>query len=143
LAFYGNQGGDGASQNDDLDRQSNENAYNNRPMTSDNMAGTMADGFRGRRPANNLDKANSQASLESDPPGNAEYQMGVVDIDDASASRKDKGDKKKKKKKDKDKKREKSEPAPGMRRNDSNPAMADDQNSYERDELDNAYDKNS
>ena len=112
-------------------------------MTSDNMAVTHADGFRGRKPAVNLDKANSQNSLESDPPGNAEYQMGTVDIDDASVSKKEKGDKKKKKKKDKDKKREKSEPAPGMRRNDSAGAMPEDQNSYERDEMDNAYDKNS
>lgn len=38
-------------------------------MTSDNMAGTMAHGFRGRNPAN-FDKANSQASLESTSPRN-------------------------------------------------------------------------
>jgi len=36
-------------------------------MTSDNMAGTMGEGFRGRKPGN-MDKANSQASLESTSP---------------------------------------------------------------------------
>lgn len=35
-----------------------QNEYGNRPMTSDNMAGTVGQGFRGRNPAN-LDKANS------------------------------------------------------------------------------------
>jgi len=113
-----------------LDRQSNENAYDNRPMTSDNMAGTMTGpgGFRGRKPANNMDKASSQASLESGgSPRAASFQMAVVDQDDNSSlekGRKEKGDKKKKKKKDKDKKRDKSEPAE-MRRNDSAPVMAD------------------
>ena len=114
-----------------MDRQSNENAYGNRPMTSDNMAGTMAGpgGFRGRKTANNMDKASSQASLESGgSPRAASFQMNVVNQDDNSSldkgERKEKGDKKKKKKKDKDKKRDKSEPAE-RRRNDSAPVMAD------------------
>lgn len=36
-------------------------------MTSDAMAGTMAQGFRGRKPLN-VEKASSQASLEPDSP---------------------------------------------------------------------------
>ena len=36
-------------------------------MTSDNMAGTMGEGFRGRKHGN-VDRANSQASLESGSP---------------------------------------------------------------------------
>lgn len=56
-----------------MDRQSNENAYQNRPMTSDNMAGTVTQGFRGRKPNNTLDKANSQASLESGSPRAASF----------------------------------------------------------------------
>lgn len=69
--------------------------------------------------------------------------MGTVDQDEnSSINKKEKGEKKKKKKKDKDKKREKSEPAE-MRRNDSAPAMPDDLQDIEKDEIDNAYDKNS
>jgi hypothetical protein len=41
-------------------------------MTSDAMAGTVTQGFRGRKP-NNLDKANSQASLESLSPRAASF----------------------------------------------------------------------
>ena len=91
------------------------------------MAGTIHQpgGFRGRKPLTNLEKANSQASLESSSPRAASFKMGIVDQDDNDSLEK-KGDKKKKKKDKKDKKkRDKSEPAV-MNRHDSAPAIPDD-----------------
>lgn len=87
----------------------------------------MAIGVRGARQNLELEKGNSQASLESGSPRAATFKMGVVDPDDASSQqkkeKKDK-DKKKKKKKDKDKKRDKSEG--NMRRGESAPQLTEE-----------------